>query len=78
MNHLNAKRFENIDKNPWCHSGTKNRASVYFKKQVARKIEETLLPVRPYQGDYDRYAAGKEKLMPKLQVGYIDMGRYQS
>jgi len=50
---------------------SKNTPSVYFKKTTDRKIEETVLPVRPYQSDYDNYENNKNAVMQKLNRGYV-------
>ena len=48
-------RFANINKTPNCHSSKKHQASVFLDKYSGRDLKKTLLPVRPYQTDYDKY-----------------------
>lgn len=50
-------RFTNINKTPNCHSSKKHQASVFLDKYSGRDLKKTLLPVRPYQTDYDKCVA---------------------
>lgn len=48
-------RFSNINKTPNCLSSKKHTGSVFLDKYSGRDLKKTLLPVRPYQTDYDKY-----------------------
>ena len=43
---LHDSRFETINRTPACHTMMKNTASVNFGKTSARKIHDTLLPLK--------------------------------
>lgn len=74
---LNPKRFDNIDRTPNCLSMIKNTACLNFRKHKGRDINETLLPVRPYQTDYDKHTHGKDYLGKKLNTGSVDMQKHK-
>ena len=49
----NPKRFEPFERNPKNLSTTKNQMVLPFQKYTGRDLSKTLLPIRPFQTDYE-------------------------
>lgn len=50
----------------------KNTGSIDFRKHRPRDLAETLLPLKPFQTDYDKHTKGKDFLLKTLTSGSVD------
>ena len=51
---INAKRFNNINKDPSCLSRNLHKMSISFEKQSPRKIKDTFFSSGAFLHDYDQ------------------------